>query len=36
LEAPTLEEERDLRKAAVRPAGQFKQTLGIGLTYRFL
>lgn len=29
-------EGRVLRNAAVRKAGQFKQTLGIGLTYRFL
>jgi hypothetical protein len=36
LNAPTAEEERALRNAAVRQAGQFKQTLGIGLTYRFL
>jgi hypothetical protein len=36
LNAPTAGEELALRNAAVRKAGQFKQTLGIGLTYRFL
>lgn len=33
--APTAEEEATVRNAE-RPAGQFKQTLGVGLTYRFL
>ncbi len=34
--APTLEEVSGLRTAAVRQAGQFKQTLGIGVTFRIL